>query len=223
MSDTIEGKVRDLRNTTLRQYNEQSIVERVCRINSVENPNNNFQNIQRVNTLSRMMFEGENTVIPTNIVNGIVNDEIDFLLSRMNESQEIASGENLFQTIRNTADELRDDYFPNTIIIPRNFTTRIRDWNLEIEPNGDENMNRLNVGLEEPLNVVRLPVNYPFSNIIITSENSTFYEFIPDRDGNRLHVELDFARGFEFPFLLRTRVRITHIENDATKIIVPPI
>lgn len=220
MSARINQQLDEIRDTSLELYNQHSLVDRICNLVSSQRQTNDFHTFQRETTLNRIELENNQIVRPDNMVIGIVRDEVDFILEAIRQnSQEVTSGIDIFQTIRTTANELRDEFLPNRIIIPRNLASQIPVWNKIMDPNAHVNFNELQVGLEVPLNVVRFPLNHPFTNMIITSLDSIFCEFVPDGN-NRLHVGFDLDRGIQFPFWLRTILRLETIRNDAIRIIL---
>ena len=211
--------INEIRDRSLQLHGEHTILNRICEITPNENQTEDFHTLQRDSTLDRIQLENGQIVRPDNMVHGIVNDEIDFIIDQIqNNSQVIRSRDNLFQTIRITASELRDQYLPTKIVIPRSIFSQILDWNRSIDSNSNET-NTLDVGLKgNPLEVILLPLNYHFSDIVILSQHSVSCEFIPNQ-GNLLHVGLELDRGNQIPFWLRVILRLMDINNDAIRII----
>lgn len=216
---TINDVLVKIRNDSLEYYHNHSIIGDICTPNSVLKKDD-FKEFQHQTTLNRVSLETGQIVLPNNLVDKIVNDEINFVLSTIQTTVEtVQNNENIPQTIVTEADKLRDNFLPNKIIIPRNFSSEIPKWNRLVNENSNNDFLNLDVGLEIPLQVIRLPLNHPFSDIVILSENSIEYNFVKGTNESRLHVGFETNMGIDILFWLRTIVKIPHFRSDAIKII----
>lgn len=216
---SLNGVLEKIRNDSLEYYNEHSIIDAICAPSSVTRTPD-FQEFQHQTQLNRVELANNQIVLPNNLVDLIVNDEINFVLSTIqNEVEIVESNGNIPETIVRVADQLRDHFLPNRIIIPRDFTSEIPEWSKLVNENAQNDFFNLDVGLGIPLQVIRLPLNHPFSNIIILSENSIEYNFVEGTNESRLEIGLETDRGVNIPFWLRTTARIPNLRKDAIKII----
>lgn len=215
----LNDTLNEIREVSLELYRNHSLVSEICTLNE-ETQKPDFKIFQRQTQLNRLELENGQIVRPDNMVHGLVNDELDYIINSIQNDVETTenSGE-LPQTIANATHQLSDNYEPDRIIIPRDFTSKIPEWNRLLDQNASDDFFTLRLG--HPLRVIRFPLNYPFSNIVILCKNSIEYDFVQGIDNTRLQLGLEVERGIQFPFWVRTIGKIQNLHNDRIKIIRP--
>jgi len=214
---SLNETLHNIREESIKLYSDHSIIDRICTIYE-KAQTQDFKTFQRQAQLNKILLENGQIVRPDNLIHGLVNDEIHYLLDPIQKEVEIIENNgNMLQTIATVTDQLSDNFEPDRIIIPRNFTSQIPILNRLFDKNTHDDFLNLRLGI--PLKVIPLPLNYSFSNLIILSKNSIKYEYVKGNNNTRLHLGFEIYQGTEFPFWVRSIGRIANINKESIKII----
>lgn len=224
-SEHINDKLRDLEHQIRTSYQNVSILDDVCTMQSVEE---NIQRGQFDQFASRYAINRSHIIDPSHFLllgdlgKSVARSEIN-LLTR--EIQETARQETLdeisFEQIKDVVHGLiAQDYEPNVIFIPTDYFHDVHNWNSEHRPYGSPGsiFSRLYLDAATPLNVKYSSKYTEFENIIVTTKTVNEWQYRPDQDTQgRLTAKFDWniTDTENTELLIKTVFKFTILNNDA--------
>lgn len=213
MSENSQDQLQIIQQIANAQYQNHSIIRRICKLRP--NPTlSDFIQFNEAERHNRTLFQVNEFKIQQ-MIDHIVVDETNYLINEINNHSIMRNvQENLLQSIQDSVTALFTNGFdPGSIIIPRRLMIDVRRWNREINPNENTPGNMLNVSPNRPLNVEMPAQNVEFNQIMILSEQSNIWEFIPGQNNSILQIGSELTNT-DIVFWFREQCRFTNDEND---------
>ncbi|MDH3617553.1 MAG: hypothetical protein OEM89_02385 [Nitrosopumilus sp.] len=213
MSENFQEEVDTITNLATTRYQNRSIIRRICNLR----PNPNLQDFEPFNQSDRRNQTGYQVNQPRvrQMIDRLIVSETNYLINEIdNHSIHRDAQEDIRQSIQDAVTELFTNGFdPFSIIVPRSLMMDMVIWSREIDPTGVADRTILDLGLGFPLNVDMPAQNVEFNQIMILSNQSNIWEFIPGQNDSSLQIGFQF-NNTEIAFWLREQCKFRNDEND---------
>ena len=180
MSENSEDQLRTITTLAANEYQNHSLIHRICDLRS--NPNlRDFKQFNEGARHNHTLYQINELEI-NQMIDRLVVDETNYLIEQINQNSISGDAkENILESVQNSITELlKGGFNPTSIIVPRRMIVEIPKWNLDINQNlKDNSYTKFYVGLNQPLNVAMPVQNVEFNQIMILSDDSNNWEYIP--------------------------------------------
>ncbi|MGB9003690.1 MAG: hypothetical protein WCC52_07795 [Nitrosotalea sp.] len=197
--DQINQKLSELENQIRKSYNNVSILDHVCILESVpeEIDHGTYQQFA-----GRYKINRERITNPTNflILNelgaSVARSEIIFLIHELSNSEKSEIDTFSIDKIKEKVFSMRSQgYHPDVVFIPIEYYDKVFDWNKTHKPFDSEGniVDRLYLDRVSNLRIKYSNKKIEFEDVIIASKNANHWKYRPDAETNgRITAKFDW-------------------------------